>query len=99
VRFTASARRSAYRSRPPLPTIRAQNPDGKLEPGRGIRQLVVGAGGKSPDGFGRVEANSEVRNADRISVLQLTLHPGSYDWRFVLERGGAFTDGGSGSCH
>ena len=76
-----------------------QTPDGKVDPARGIRQFVVGTGGKSLRGFGRVEPNSEVRNADTFGVLLLTLHPGSYDWRFVPERGATFTDAGSGSCH
>jgi hypothetical protein len=76
-----------------------QRPDGKADPVRGIRQFVVGTGGKNLRGFSRVEANSEVRNGDTFGVLLLTLHPGSYDWRFVPERGGRFTDAGSGSCH
>jgi hypothetical protein len=32
-------------------------------------------------------------------VLELTLHPSRYDWRFVPAAGGTFTDAGSGSCH
>jgi len=31
-------------------------------------------------------------------VLRLVLHPGSYDWRFVAERGQSFTDSGTGTC-
>ena len=34
-----------------------------------------------------------------FGVLKLTLHPTSYDWQFVPEAGGTFTDGGSESCH
>jgi hypothetical protein len=32
-------------------------------------------------------------------VLQLALHPTSYDWRFAAEPGNAFSDAGSYSCH
>jgi hypothetical protein len=31
--------------------------------------------------------------------LKLTLHPGSYDWRFVPEAGKTFTDSGTDQCH
>jgi hypothetical protein len=54
--------------------------------------------GKNVHIFSKVEANSEVRNADSFGVL-LTLHAGSYDWRFVSEPGAGFADAGSGSCH
>ena len=43
--------------------------------------------------------NSEVRNSDTFGVLRLTLHPASYDWKFVPEAGGTFTDSGTGYCH
>ena len=29
----------------------------------------------------------------------MTLHAGGYDWQFVPEAGGSFTDSGSGNCH
>jgi acid phosphatase type 7 len=31
--------------------------------------------------------------------LKLTLHPGSYEWKFVPVAGKTFTDSGSDSCH
>jgi hypothetical protein len=34
----------------------------------------------------------------RLQVPALTLHPGSYDWKFVPIGGGSFTDSGSGTC-
>jgi len=43
--------------------------------------------------------NSEVRNSDTFGILRLTLHPASYDWKFVPEAGGTFTDSGTGYCH
>jgi hypothetical protein len=74
-------------------------PDGALDPARGIRQFVVGTGGRSlyPTFVPRV--GSEVRNAVTYGVLALTLHPDGYDARFVPEAGAAFTDPTSGRCH
>jgi hypothetical protein len=54
-----------------------QDPDGWADPIQGIRQFVVGTGGKNLHRFRTVEANSEVRNADSFGVLLLALHPGS----------------------
>jgi acid phosphatase type 7 len=77
-----------------------QDPDGKLDNQHGIREFVVGSGGKnSHRAFGPPKANSEVRNADTFGVLKLTLHSSSYDWEFVPEQGKTFTDKGQGSCH
>ncbi|MGH9431903.1 MAG: metallophosphoesterase family protein [Terriglobia bacterium] len=77
-----------------------QDPDGRADPARGIREFVVGTGGKnSHRSFGKPVANSEVRNADTFGVLKLTLHPTSYDWQFIPVAGGTFTDSGTGACH
>jgi calcineurin-like phosphoesterase family protein len=76
-----------------------QSPQGKEDTKRGIREFVVGTGGKDHHPFGPPVPNSEVRNSDMYGVLQLTLHPDSYEWRFVPEAGGAFTDSGRTGCH
>ena len=76
-----------------------QTPAGELDEDRGIRQFVVGTGGKSHYGFNAAKPNSEVRNATTFGVLELTLRQTGYDWRFVPEAGGTFTDSGSGDCH
>lgn len=76
-----------------------QNPDGVADAGRGIREFVVGTGGKNQRPFGLIVANSEVRNADGFGVLKLTLRPDSYDWQFIPEAGKTFTDSGTGTCH
>jgi hypothetical protein len=65
----------------------------------GVRQFVVGTGGRSHYAFGPTQPNSEAQNNDAFGVLKLTLHPGSYDWSFVPEAGKAFTDTGSAACH
>ncbi|PYX88775.1 MAG: alkaline phosphatase, partial [Acidobacteria bacterium] len=73
---------------------------GKADPARGIREFVVGSGGKnSHRSFGTPKPNSEIRNADTFGVLKLTLHAKSYDWEFVPEEGKTFQDSGSGTCH
>jgi hypothetical protein len=76
-----------------------QTSSGVDDPARGIREFVVGTGGKSHYTFGTIRANSEVRNSNTYGVLKLTLHPSSYDWQFVPEAGKSFSDSGTGSCH
>jgi hypothetical protein len=76
-----------------------QNPDGVADPARGIREFVVGTGGKNHRPFGAPKANSEVRDATAFGVLKLTLKPKGYDWQFIPEAGKNFTDSGSGVCH
>ena len=77
-----------------------QDPDGKADPTHGIREFVVGTGGKnSHRTFGPAKPNSESRQADTYGVLKLTLHAKSYDWQFVPEEGKTFEDSGGGDCH
>jgi hypothetical protein len=75
-----------------------QDPEGHSEPDRGIREIVVGTGGRSHDPLGFAIANSEVRNASTYGVLKLTLTPGHYVWQFIPVEGDSFTDSGSGEC-
>ena len=75
-----------------------QDPAGKATPD-GIREFVVGTGGAEAYPFGAPLATSEARTTGVDGVLQLTLHPHGYDWRFLPVAGGSFTDRGSASCH
>ena len=80
-----------------------QNPGGRADPERGIRQFVVGTGGGKSTYpifpiLGPI-ANSEVHDDDTYGVLKLTLRPESYEWRFVPAEGGEFTDSGNARCH
>jgi hypothetical protein len=75
-----------------------QDPSGAADPSRGIRQFVVGTGGKDFDPLGEPRPNSEVGRADTFGVLKLTLHPRGYDWEFLPASGGSFHDAGTGSC-
>jgi hypothetical protein len=68
-------------------------------PARGIREFVVGTGGRSLRAFGTIRANSQVRYFDTYGVLKLTLHASSYDWQFVPASTTNFTDSASGDCH
>ena len=76
-----------------------QNATGGLDLQRGIRQFVVGTGGKNHYPMQATIANSEVRNDDTFGVMKLTLKPNGYDWQFVPQAGKTFTDSGSGTCH
>jgi acid phosphatase type 7 len=75
-----------------------QAPGGALDTARGIRQFVVGSGGKSVRTFPSIRANSEARDASSFGILELTLGSSGYGWRFVPAVG-SFTDSGTGSCH
>ena len=70
-----------------------------LDSARGIREFVVGTGGKGLRPFGAPKPNSEVRNTEAFGVLKLTLHAKGYDWQFVPEEGKTYGDSGSGVCH
>jgi hypothetical protein len=73
-------------------------PDGSAAPD-GIRQFVVGTGGKEHYPFGDAIPNSEVRDSSTFGVLKLTLRDGRYDWTFVnAPATGSFTDSGSAAC-
>lgn len=76
-----------------------QNPDGQIEPLRGIRQFIVGTGGASLSKKQFVPLpNSEALDNNTWGVIKLTLHPNSYDWQFIPVQGSTFTDAGSGRC-
>ena len=76
-----------------------QTATGVADTARGVRQIVVGTGGRSFYAFGTPLPNSEVRNNNTFGVLKLTLSDGSYMWEFVPVAGKTFTDTGTGTCH
>ena len=76
-----------------------QDPDGRVDPLHGIREIVAGTGGRSHDPLGFAIPNSEVRDADTFGVLKLTLSPHGYIWEFIPEEGKTFRDAGVGVCH
>ena len=76
-----------------------QDPDGRPDPAQGIREFVVGTGGRNQRSFPHPLANSEIRNTGAFGVLKLTLHAKSYGWQFIPVAGRSFTDAGSSACH
>jgi hypothetical protein len=76
-----------------------QAPNAQADPAFGIREFVVGTGGRSHYGFDSPEPNSEIRNGTTFGVLKLTLNPSGYSWQFLPVAGGSFSDSGSGTCH
>jgi Concanavalin A-like lectin/glucanases superfamily/Calcineurin-like phosphoesterase len=76
-----------------------QSPAGAGDPIYGIREFVVGTGGKSLLAMGILKPNSEVRQNSNFGLMELTLHDSGYDWRFAPEPGQSYTDSGSADCH
>ncbi|HEY2295115.1 MAG TPA: metallophosphoesterase [Thermoanaerobaculia bacterium] len=76
-----------------------QAPSGAADPEHGIREFVVGTGGRETRPFVTVDLNSQVRNDVDLGVLKLRLRPEGYDWQFLPVPGGSFTDSGSAGCH
>lgn len=75
-----------------------QTPEGVADAERGLRELVVGTGGKELYVFGPTLANSEVRLANTFGLVKVTLEEGAYAWEF-LQVGGTVRDQGRGTCH
>lgn len=75
-----------------------QDPDGRADPARGIRQFIVGTGGAPLRDFPRVAPNSAGRVSIAHGVLAFTLHQGSFDWEFIAARND-FRQLGVAPCH
>lgn len=73
-----------------------QTPTGQAS-STGIREFVVGTGGKALHGFGTTRANSLARVGGVYGVLRMTLRSSSYEWRFQGEDGATY-DTGSAIC-
>lgn len=75
-----------------------QDVDGRADFERGIRQFVVGTGGRAMHQIRGARPNSEVQGNEG-GVLALRLLPNTYRWEFVPVAGATFRDAGTGSCH
>jgi Calcineurin-like phosphoesterase len=75
-----------------------QDPSGRADPAHGIREFVVGTGGRELRARASNAKNSQVFSKT-FGVLKLTLHASSYDWQFVPIAGTTFTDRGTGTPH
>ena len=76
-----------------------QTSSGAADPAKGLRQFVVGSGGKGFHSMGQPIANSVTSNGSDFGVLKLTLHASSYDWQFMAADGYDYQDSGTASCH
>ncbi len=75
-----------------------QNPSGALDNARGITEFVIGNAGAPPYAFSTIQPNSQARMTGAYGLVQLTLHPSSYDYKWIGATG-SFTDAGSAACH
>ena len=75
-----------------------QSPSGTAD-SNGIREIIVGTGGEDHAGLGPKPPNTQVLNNTAFGVLELTLHPTSYDWKFMPVPGASFSDSGTTACH
>jgi hypothetical protein len=74
--------------------------DGHLDPNRGLREFVVGTGGKTPlHHVANVVSGSATYSDATHGVLRLELRPRGYAWRFVATPGSSFLDEGEAPCH
>jgi 3',5'-cyclic AMP phosphodiesterase CpdA len=70
----------------------------RFAPQAGVRQFVVGTGGRSLYPVVRSLRASQRRNATTYGILELRLAPDRYLWRFVGLAGSTYGDSGSTPC-
>jgi acid phosphatase type 7 len=78
--------------------FRPLHPEGYADDARGIRQFVVGTGGRSLRPVSEVHPASEVNSSRAYGVLRLTLSRDEYEWEFLSADEGEFRDSGRGRC-
>ena len=76
-----------------------QTANGVADPERGVREFIVGTGGKGVGVGDKVLPNRDVAYGGGFGVLKLLLYQESYSWEFVSVAGKNFTDSGSATCH
>jgi 3',5'-cyclic AMP phosphodiesterase CpdA len=75
-----------------------QTPAQARDSKHGIREFVVGTGGRSLDQFTGPFTNGQFRERTQFGILKLTLHPQRYEWRFVTTAKHVL-DSGATDCH
>jgi acid phosphatase type 7 len=73
--------------------------DGTTDDAYGLRQIVVGTGGRSHHGVNSTDPRLDASSTGVYGVLKLTLRRGRYDFDFVPEAGATYDDSGSRDCH
>jgi hypothetical protein len=77
-----------------------QNAAGGADASYGVREIVVGVGGRDFSGFTTIILNSQARQNNTFGVLKLILTSSQYTFQFVPIAGSSFTDGPmTESCH
>ena len=76
-----------------------QDASGERDDLNGVREFVVGTGGKNHMTFKTAKENSELRDTSSFGFLDLTLGDAGYSWRFVSDPPGGLSDSGTGTCH
>ncbi len=76
-----------------------QNAQGELDQSRGIRQFVIGTGGKSLYPLRKMRPHSEVSAVGVYGVLKMELNPQGYSWQYLAANTDEFQDQGKYSCH
>jgi calcineurin-like phosphoesterase family protein len=74
-------------------------PDGGVQPGRGIRNFVLGTGGGDAQSLGPLRPGEEISQENVLGVLRMTLSSEGYAWQFMPTLSSTFTDSGTGTCH
>jgi acid phosphatase type 7 len=75
-------------------------PSGERSSARGIRQFIVGTGGKlGGSQKGPDEPRVQAKKIGAPGVLKLELGSGFYRWKFVPVAGRHYTDSGRARCH
>jgi hypothetical protein len=80
--------------------MRPLGPDGQADDARGIRNFVVGTGGRNVRRDTLAPRPITVAaNDETLGVLILILEPGAYAWEFRPIPGETFSDSGRAACH
>ncbi|MBI5713240.1 MAG: alkaline phosphatase, partial [Chloroflexi bacterium] len=73
--------------------------NGKLDKEKGMREFVVGTGGKDLYNIPQPIPNLEAFNFTSFGVIKFTLRAASYEWQFIPVEGQTFKDEGKDTCH
>jgi hypothetical protein len=79
-----------------------QDPSSRLDTAKGMREFIVGMGGKSHSTLQSPRLpNFQAGNDTTFGVLKLGLHAGSYDWEYLqaYPASPVFKDSGTTACH
>jgi acid phosphatase type 7 len=71
-----------------------QRPDQTADP-KGIRQFILGTGGRHFAGKSKNTKNSQKEEFNTFGILELTLEDTQYSWKFIPVEGSSFTHSGS----